>query len=71
MNNKKYLSTMEAAKVLDISRIAIFKKIQRGRIDAIMIGGSYAIKPSVLTAEKKRMDRREKLRSARRAKSRT
>jgi len=45
---KKYLSTVEAAKVLGISRIAVFKRIQKGQLPAEKIGGVYAIDPVVL-----------------------
>ena len=32
--NKKYISTLELANLLGISRIAVFKKIQKGEIKA-------------------------------------
>lgn len=41
--NKKYLTTMEVAKLLNISRIAVFKKIKKGDIRAIKIGGRNLI----------------------------
>lgn len=41
--NTQYLSTIELAKLLHVSRIAIFKKIQAGRIKAFKIGRNYAI----------------------------
>jgi excisionase family DNA binding protein len=40
---KKYLSTSEVAKILGISRIAVFKKIKSGEISAQKIGRNYAI----------------------------
>lgn len=40
---KKYISIAELAKLLKISRIAVYKKIQKGQIPAIRIGRSYAI----------------------------
>ncbi len=43
MTEKKYLSTTELAKILGISRIAVFKRIKKGDIKAIKIGRNYAI----------------------------
>ena len=41
--NKKYISTIELAKLLGISRIAVFKKIQKGDIKAKKDGRNYVI----------------------------
>lgn len=38
-----FISISELAKMLGISRIAVFKKIKKGQIPAIKIGRSYAI----------------------------
>ena len=43
MNPKKYLSVPQVAKILGISRIAVFKRVQKGQIKAIRIGRQYAI----------------------------
>jgi excisionase family DNA binding protein len=47
MANKKekttFISIAELAKILGISRIAVFNKIKRGQIPAERIGRSYAI----------------------------
>lgn len=40
---EKYISVAELAKLLGISRIAVFKKIKSGKIKAIKIGRNYAI----------------------------
>lgn len=60
-----YVSVAELAKMLGISRIAVFKKIKKGLIPAEKIGRSYAIptehindlvnniNPKILTEEKK------------------
>jgi excisionase family DNA binding protein len=40
---KKLLSTGEAAKLLGISRVAVFKKIKKGQIKAKKIGGHFFI----------------------------
>lgn len=46
---KKFITTLELAKMLGISRIAVFKKIKSGKIKASKIGRNYAI-------EKKNLD---------------
>jgi excisionase family DNA binding protein len=43
VENEDYISVMDLAKQLGISRIAVFKKIKQGKIQAIKIGRSYAI----------------------------
>lgn len=62
---KMHISGAELAKILGISRIAVFKRIQKGQIPAERIGRSYVISmddvndiiqgtgPKVLTKEKK------------------
>jgi excisionase family DNA binding protein len=46
-NNKdkkaKYVSVSKLAEMLGISRVAVFKRIQKGQIPAEKIGRSYAI----------------------------
>ena len=41
--DKKYLSVIELAKLLNVSRIAIFKKIKTGKINAFKVGRNYVI----------------------------
>jgi len=41
--NKQFYSTNEVAKLLGISRIAVFKKIKSGEIKAQKIGRNYVI----------------------------
>ncbi len=41
--DKKYLSTSEVAKILGISRVAVFQKIKAGLIPAEKIGRNYAV----------------------------
>jgi len=61
MKDTKYLSTGELAHILGISRIAVFRKIQKGQIKAVKAGRNYIIDPhdvgnilgTVLTAEDK------------------
>ncbi|MFC1576191.1 helix-turn-helix domain-containing protein [Candidatus Omnitrophota bacterium] len=38
-----YLSISELAAILGISRIAVYKRVKKGRIKAIRIGRSFAI----------------------------
>jgi len=46
--NKKFISTQELAKILGISRIAVFKRIKNGQIKAQKIGRNFAIETSDL-----------------------
>jgi len=43
MKNKEFLSTVDLAKILGISRIAVFKKIKKGQIKAVKIGRTFVI----------------------------
>ncbi len=43
MINKKYISVKEAAQLMGISRVAVFKKIKKGEIEAQKIGRNYII----------------------------
>ena len=43
MENSKYISIQELAKILGISRIAVYKKVKKGEIKAMRIGRSFAI----------------------------
>jgi len=43
MEDKKFLSTVELAQILGISRIAVFKKIKKGEIKAIKVGRNFVI----------------------------
>lgn len=43
MINDKYYSTTEVARLLGISRIAVFKKIKQGKIKAEKIGRNYIV----------------------------
>ncbi|OGJ43854.1 hypothetical protein A3J23_02490 [Candidatus Peregrinibacteria bacterium RIFCSPLOWO2_02_FULL_48_14] len=59
-NMDDFLTTGEVAKLLGISRIAVFKKIQSGVLPARKIGRNYVVKredlqlqSAVLTEEKK------------------
>jgi len=41
--NKEFFSTAEVAKILGISRVAVFNKIKNGQIKAIKIGRAFAV----------------------------
>lgn len=45
MNDTQFLSTTELARLLGISRIAVFKKIKKGQIKASRVGRTYVIDP--------------------------
>jgi len=49
MNNKKLVSTSQAAKILGISRIAVFNKIRKGEIRAEKVGRNYVIRKDQLS----------------------
>ncbi len=49
MGKGEYISIAEFAKILGVSRIAIYQKIKRGQIKAIRIGRSYAIPRKYVT----------------------
>ncbi|MDP1688703.1 MAG: helix-turn-helix domain-containing protein [bacterium] len=59
---KEFFSTIEVAKILGVSRVAVFKKIKTGKIKAEKIGRNFVIRkenlPNVLNQflsnEKKR-----------------
>jgi len=43
MEKNKYISVSQFAKLLGVSRIAVYKKIKKGQIKAIRIGKNFAI----------------------------
>ncbi len=43
MVNRELITTTELAKILGISRIAVFKRIKRGQIKAIRVGRNFVI----------------------------
>lgn len=43
MRKEQFVSTQEAAKILGISRIAVFNKIKKGEIPAQKVGRNYII----------------------------
>ena len=49
MVKNEYLSISQFAKILGVSRIAIYKKIKKGQIEATRIGRSFVIPRKYLT----------------------
>jgi excisionase family DNA binding protein len=43
MTNKKYITIPELAKLLGVSRIAIYNRVKKGQIPATKIGRTYVI----------------------------
>lgn len=43
MKKNEYISIPQLAKILGISRIAVYKKVKKGQINAIRIGRNFAI----------------------------
>jgi len=43
MRNKRFLTTGELAKILGLSRVAIYKKIKKGQIKAERVGRNFMI----------------------------
>lgn len=43
MKDKRFLSTTELAKILNISRVAVYKKIKSDQIKAIRVGRNFVI----------------------------
>lgn len=43
MESKKYISTSELAKILGVSRIAVYKRVKKGQIKAMRVGRSFVI----------------------------
>ncbi|MBD3414808.1 MAG: helix-turn-helix domain-containing protein [Candidatus Aminicenantes bacterium] len=43
MENNEYITIPQLAKILGISRVAVYKKVKKGEIEAIRIGRNYAI----------------------------
>lgn len=60
---KNLLSTTEVAKMLGISRIAVFKKVKKGEIPAQKVGRNFVIArrdlPTILGSVLKEASRRE------------
>ncbi len=49
MEKHAYLTIPQLAKILGVSRIAVFKKVKKGEIRAIKIGRAYAIPKNTIS----------------------
>lgn len=59
--NKQFLSTTELAEILGISRIAVYKRIKKGKIKAQKIAGNYVVNKKDLGGIlKKELTKKEK-----------
>ena len=43
MSEKEYLSIPQLARLLGLSRVAVYKKVKKGQIKAVRIGRNFAI----------------------------
>lgn len=50
MTEKDYISVNEAAQIMGISRVAVFKKIKSGEIKATKVGRAYIVNKKSLTS---------------------
>ena len=49
MRESAYITIPEAARILGISRVAVYKKVRKGQIKAVKIGRAYAIRRKYVT----------------------
>lgn len=59
---KRFLTTSEAAKVLGISRVAVFKRIRKGSLRALKVGHRYLIEPKEVGLLYRELTERDKKR---------
>lgn len=58
---KEFYSSTEAARILNMSRISVFRQIKRGKIKAIKVGRNFVIShDSILEALGKKLGRSKK-----------
>lgn len=50
MKKIEYITIPQLAKVLGISRIAVYRKVKKGEIEAFKIGRTYAIPKKIITS---------------------
>lgn len=49
MEKSRYITVPELAKILGLSRVAVYRKVKKGQIKAIRIGRNYAIPQKYVT----------------------
>ena len=61
MKKSGYITIPQLAKILGLSRIAVYKKVKKGQIEAVRIGRNYAIpRKHLMSILGKALDREEK-----------
>jgi len=48
MTDEEYISIPRLARILGISRIAVYRKVKKGQIEAVRIGRNYAIPRKII-----------------------
>ena len=63
MKNAEYITIPQLAKILGISRIAVYKKVKNGQIEAVRMGRAYfisrALVATILGKTLKKEDKQE------------
>ena len=61
MKKGEYVSIPELARILGLSRVAVYKKVKKGQIKAVKIGRNYAIpKKYIMNILGKALNRQDK-----------
>jgi excisionase family DNA binding protein len=66
-DKSEYMSLAEVAKILGISRIAVYQRVKKGDIKAIRIGRSYAVSRSFISnilGHELRKDEKDEIKTA-------
>jgi len=50
MDKSKYITIPQLARILGISRVAVYKKVKKGQIKAVKIGRTFAIPQQYIAA---------------------
>jgi len=61
MKKSEYITIPQLARILGLSRVAVYKKVKKGQIKAIRIGRNYAIpQKSIMNILGKTLNREDK-----------
>ena len=61
MKKSEYITIPQLARILGLSRVAVYKKVKKGQIKAIRIGRNYAIpQESIMNILGKTLNREDK-----------